>query len=533
MADLLFDLLTMSAARVPGKLVAKDQNNGRITYSELHKSAQELGRKILSVVGDGHAPIAIFLSKEVNILEAIFGVAAVGRPLLIINRVLSPSQIHHIVEDASCQLFITSREFLASHPLDFEKMGIQACMFLGEKEAVGAWPTGGGEDAKISWFDSRLADTYQLKTPLRIPEDDAMLIYTSGSTGRQKGIVVTHKNLIDGAKIVSGYLGLRDTDIIAGVLPFNFDAGFNQLLSAIYLGATIILIDNQMPNHLFEVLENESVTFITGVPPVWASLLNPRLSDQGKGRDLSHVRLLANTGGKVPKEHLRKIRQVFVNANVCLMYGLTEAFRSTYLPPNLVDKKEGSVGVAVPEVEVSVIDKDGKECTPGEVGEIIHRGAFVSKGYLNDPEKTMMVFGPNPLRGANGYLEKTVFSGDLGYKDDDGYLYIVGRKDAQFKIGGYRLNVSEVEQLLGESPDIVEVIAIPFVRDSEQKLAVFLVHENDDPEESVVKARLRQLLPSYMMPEEVRIVSRMPLGPTGKIDREKLKRSLSKDLEFE
>ena len=530
MATLLFDLLTASASKVPDKVLAKDEKSNEITYSGLVKKVNALLPKILTVVQGNSAPVAIILPKSIRMLEAIFTVSAAGRPILIVSRNLMPSQIQHIVKDAECQLLISNREVLAQCSVELTDIGVKHCMVLDEiDESVSFLRISHRSEEKTVGIDFPKSDSIGEKVPLRIPEDDAMIIYTSGSTGQQKGIVISHRNIVDGARIVSDYLGLRGSDIIAGILPFNFDAGFNQLLVSCYLGATIILIENQMPNHVFSLIEKESISVITGVPPVWAGFFNPRLSTEGINHDLSSVRVLANTGGKVPSQHLKKMREVFVNSKVWLMYGLTEAFRSTFLPPHMIEEKKGSVGIAVPEVEVSVVSSNGIECVPGEVGEIVHRGAFVAKGYLNSPGKTEMVFRPNPLRGLNQYLDKVVFSGDLGYKDKDGYLYLVGRKDAQIKIGSQRLNVSEVEDLISESPAIAEAVVVPFLVDDEQRLAAFLVPKEADVSDLALKVSLRKLLPSYMVPSEVIIVPRLPLGHTGKIDREALKRRLPAD----
>ena len=294
---------------------------------------------------------------------------------------------------------------------------------------------------------------------MRTGEDIASIIYTSGSTGLPKGIVITHRNLIEGARIVSHYLGITATERILGLLPFNFDYGLNQLISTLYKGCTIVLFKFFMPNSMLNILIDEKITGLPAIPTIWSAVFNPQSCKIDPDRQYPDLRYISNTGGKLPVPMVKKIRQLFPATKLFLMYGLTEAFRSTYLDPDEVDRRPDSIGKAIPNVRVEVINKNGKICEAGEVGELVHSGACVTKGYWNNPEMTARVFRPNPmLPKENQFLDRVVYSGDFVKKDREGFLYYIGRKDSMIKKEGYRISPTEVEELLMGHPDVFEAV---------------------------------------------------------------------------
>ena len=273
--------------------------------------------------------------------------------------------------------------------------------------------------------DSR-ADPSGLAPSRAITDDIATIIYTSGSTGLPKGIVITHRNLLDGIDSVSEYLGITEKDRLLGVLPLNFDYGLNQLTSAVKAGASIVLHHFFVPGPMLKLIAEERITGLAAIPTIWAAVFNPKLTKLDKilaEMDFSSLRYITNSGGKIPVPTVRRIRECFPSTDLFLMYGLTEAFRSTYLDPSEVDARPESMGKAIPGVQVEIVREDGTPCAAGETGELIHRGALIARGYWNNPSKTAEVYRPNPLLPKeNRFLETAVYSGDLVRKDEDGFV---------------------------------------------------------------------------------------------------------------
>src|SRR5439155_934265 len=264
----------------------------------------------------------------------------------------------------------------------------------------------------------------------RVGSDVAQIIYTSGSTGLPKGVAVSHANLLAGAHAVVSYLGITPDDRVASLLPFSFVYGMSQLLCAA-AAATLVVERSPLPQQILETVRARKVTVLAAVPPLWLRLLNVPAFREAPLPDL---RVMTNAGGRLPTEAVRALRRAQPAARLYLMYGLTEALRSTYLPPEEVDRRPDSIGRAIPGAAVYVLREDGTAATPGEVGELVQRGPTVTLGYWKDPELTAQVYRPNPLRppGAPD-TERVVFSGDLVRSDADGFLYFVSRKDRIIK----------------------------------------------------------------------------------------------------
>ena len=271
----------------------------------------------------------------------------------------------------------------------------------------------------------------------------AAILYTSGSTGLPKGVVLTHRNLIVGAESVSHYIGNTADDVILSVLPLSFDAGFSQLTTAFNVGAHVVLMNYLMAGDVVRLCERHGVTGLTCVPPLWIQIAQQTWPEEVGGR----LRYFANTGGRMPKTTLDKLRALFPKARPYLMYGLTEAFRSTYLDPSEVDRRPDSIGKAIPNAEILVVRPDGTLCDPGEEGELVHRGPLVALGYWDDPERTAERFRPAPGHDAPWRApEMAVWSGDTVVRDEEGFLYFVGRADEMIKTSGYRVSPTEVEE---------------------------------------------------------------------------------------
>ena len=255
---------------------------------------------------------------------------------------------------------------------------------------------------------------------------------------------------------VTSYLGITENDRIASLLPFSFDYGFNQLLCSVGTGATLVVETSPIPQRIVETIRSRRITVLPAVPPLWLQLLSV---EAFRSERLEALRMMTNTGGRLPAEAVRKLRRAQPHADLVLMYGLTEAFRSSYLSPEKVDRKPNSIGRAIPGAELLVLREDLTPCRPGEVGQLVHRGPTVTLGYWDDPEATDKVFRPNPLRPAGAPdSERVAFSGDLVYRDEEGDLFFVSRPDGMIKTLGYRVSPDEVVEVLYASGEIVEAV---------------------------------------------------------------------------
>jgi acyl-CoA ligase (AMP-forming) (exosortase A-associated) len=332
---------------------------------------------------------------------------------------------------------------------------------------------------------------------------------------------------VAGAKSVASYLGNHAGDSLLAALPLSFDAGFSQLTTAFHVGARVVLLNYLMPRDVLRALERERITGLTAVPPLYIQLTGlewPSSID-------SHLRYFANTGGRMPRETLNALRSRVPAARPFLMYGLTEAFRSTYLPPEEVDRRPDSIGRAIPNAEILVLREDGSECAPDEPGELVHRGALVGMGYWGDAEKTAERYKPLPT-GVGGreagfqIPELAVFSGDTVRRDAEGFLYFIGRRDEMMKTSGYRVSPTEVEEVLYSTRLVGECVAFGVDHTTLGQAIQVIATAPDGTADVDVVALLtecRQRMPAYMVPAGIEAMAGpLPRNPNGKIERKAL-----------
>ena len=343
------------------------------------------------------------------------------------------------------------------------------------------------------------------------PEELAALLYTSGSTGQPKGVMLSHANLWLGAVSVARYLGMAEDDVTLAVLPLSFDYGQNQLLSTWYAGGSVVPLDYLTPRDVIKACARRGVTTLAAVPPLWVQLVEQEWPPDA----VAPLRRLTNSGGALTVDLVRKLRSIFQQAKLFPMYGLTEAFRSTYLDPALVDSHPTSMGKPIPLAEILVVGDDGEIAAPGEEGELVHCGPLVAKGYWHDPARTAERFRPAPP--SSRYGGTAVWSGDRVRRDEEGLLYFVGRRDAMIKSAGNRISPQEIEEAALATGLVSEAIALG-VPDERLGQAIHLIVRGNGDEEAL-RAALRRDLPNFMQPREVRWVERMPLNANGKIDR--------------
>ena len=353
-----------------------------------------------------------------------------------------------------------------------------------------------------------------------IDTDMTAILYTSGSTGKPKGVVLSHRNMVAGAKSVAAYLGNHADDTLLAALPLSFDAGFSQLTTAFHSGARVVLINYLLPKDVINALVRERVTGLTAVPPLYIQLSHLDWPDSIN----DHLRYFANTGGRMPLETLTLLRRKVPGARPYLMYGLTEAFRSTYLPPEEVDRRPDSIGKAIPNAEILVLREDGAPCAPDEPGELVHRGALVAMGYWNDPEKTAERFKTLPGRESGLVLpEFAVFSGDTVRMDADGFLYFIGRRDEMIKTSGYRVSPTEVEEALYGSQLVGEVAAfgVPHPVLGQVIVVVATPKSTAALDVATLLAACRDRLPAYMVPARIESTSGPAPAKSERQDRSK------------
>lgn len=450
--------------------------------------------------------MAIWLDKSWEETASIFGVSMADAVFVPVNALLKPLQVMHILGDCGVRVLITTRARWAQ--LADVRGGLPALrpLFTDGEEAL-------------------YAATRPFSPPERcIGEDLAAILYTSGSTGRPKGVMLSHRNLLAGSRIVSTYLGIRHEERILSVLPFSFDYGLNQLITAVEHGATVVLLTFRFGDQIVRALADEQCTALAGVPTVWAVLTGAAPSLPRT--PLPHLRYLTNSGGAVPSETVKKIRALLPHVDLVLMYGLTEAFRSTFLPAHEVDRRPTSMGKAIPETEVFVYNPEtGKRCVAGEQGILLHRGPTVSLGYWNRPEESAHALRRNPLYGEHEGADTVCWSGDLVTMDEDGFLYFVGRDDAMIKSGGYRISPTEVEEVLMATRALAQaaVVGVPDSTLGERVHAIVVAAPDAAADRDGLLAHAVKQLPAHMVPRDVEYVAELPRSPNGKVDYKRLK----------
>jgi acyl-CoA synthetase (AMP-forming)/AMP-acid ligase II len=360
---------------------------------------------------------------------------------------------------------------------------------------------------------------------ISISNDLAAILYTSGSTGKPKGAMLTHAQIMAGSSIVSTYLGITNKDRILAVLPFSFDAGLNQLMTAFQQGGTLVILQFTFSREIVQTMATEHITGVGGVPTLW-TLLAQTHSNLHK-TPLPQLRYITNTGGAMPQTVLASLRNALPTTQIFLMYGLTEAFRSTYLPPKELERRPTSIGKAIPNTEILVVNENGRSCQPGEVGELVHRGPTVFLGYWGQPELTKNVLRPHPfLPPELGEADKVCYSGDLVKTDEDGFLYYVGRRDTMIKSSGYRISPTEVEEALFQSGEIrgAAVIGVPDDVLGQHVKAFVVAKDNATRDANRLIAFCAEQIPRYMIPKQVEYLDELPKTTSGKVDYPALRR---------
>ena len=506
--------LPLHAAERAGEADALLYRDERLSYDELAQGIRRCAAALLGLGLGRSARVAVYMEKRPETVVAMFGAAAAGGVFVPVNPLLKPDQVAYILRDCNVQILVTTVERLnLLAPLLKGCPDLRTTLVLGEGQMPAAPST-------VRWDDA-LGAAAEAAPHRVIDADMAAILYTSGSTGKPKGVVLSHRNMVAGAKSVAQYLENRPQDRILSALPLSFDAGFSQLSTAFHAGASVALINYLLPRDVLTAIERYAITGLTAVPPLWI-----QLAQLGWSRARTSLRYIANTGGRMPKATLDQLRAALPQTLVYLMYGLTESFRSTYLPPSELDRRPDSIGKAIPNAEVLVVREDGTLCDANEPGELVHRGALVSLGYWNDPATTAERFKPAPGQPSRLVMpEIAVWSGDTVRRDEEGFLYFISRRDEMIKTSGYRVSPTEVEEAVYGTGLVGEVAALgiehPVLGQAIVLVATAPADSVLDP--AAVISKCRERLPAFMVP--ARIVERkgsLPRNPNGKIDRKLL-----------
>lgn len=485
-------------AKKYSKKVAVIGDNKKLTYEDLFAYATHLSRELVKRGVRCGDRVTVYLDKTPEAVVACYAIWLAGGILVPAHEDLHERQLSYILQHSESKVLVSNARKLARFDIK-----VPSYALVVDYSLPVLLPRGPDLDVKYS-----------------VPDEPAAILYTSGSTGWPKGILISHSNLIAGARIVSNYLDIREDERIISIPPFSFDYGLNQLLTSVRMGATLVLQKSHLPADICRTLEKKSITGMAAVPPLWLQLLGDNSPFSQK--KFPAIRYITNTGGVFPAKAVEEYRRLLPHVRIYLMYGLSEAFRSTYLPPEEIDRRPNSIGKAIPETTISVID-DGRECDVGEIGELVHRGPTVALGYWRDSEATARVFRPFPP-STPAPLEVAVYSGDYVKRDSEGFLYFVGRRDTMIKTQGVRVSPDEVEELVLASGLVREAAAL--AEPDTVAGAVIAVHLVPKDPTTFSKSSLlgfcRREMPRHMIPKVLYLHRDLPKTGSGKIDRKSL-----------
>ena len=516
-------LLKKAYEITPNKVFIKENKNF-ITYSEMYAYVKKISKYLNELEIKKGSRVAIYSNKHINQVTAVLSILSTDYIMVPISNLLKLEQVEYILNDCDIKCIITD---------DAKIQVLEDINYFGKIISMDK------SENTIS-FPEIIEKYGDSESKFNISSNNnAAIIYSSGSTGFPKGIVASHKNLFDGARTISSYLELDKNDIISGILSFNFDYGLNQIYCTLYKTATLALHNYLLPNNFYTHLINDKVTILPLMPVFLSRIFDEKMIKKLNKGSLSNVRLICSSGGKVTSVMIKNIKNNFINSSFYSMYGLTEAFRSSFLSPEQIDARPTSIGKAIPDVELYVIDEEGNECNPNEIGELIHRGGCVGKGYWNRPEDTKERFKSirilEKVIDLEGQLvdEIVVCSGDYVYKDEEGYIYFISRKDEMIKSSGYRISPYEIENSVYTHVEDIKECAIFSIEDEDIGQKIVMAYTSDlILENSDIQLELKKYLPNYMIPTVIYKLDKMPVTSAnqGKINKKVIKQTFLNSL---
>ncbi|MFN0197918.1 MAG: class I adenylate-forming enzyme family protein [Planctomycetaceae bacterium] len=510
----LESFLEHSAGRLPDK-IALICGERRWTYSEIEAAANRLAHALLAEGVKRGDRVAIYLDNCYEAVVSIFGVLKAGAVFMPVNPSTKADKLAYLLNNSRGRVLIAPARQVANLETALgQTADLKTVIVVGNIADQGA----AVPQRIIGWneLQQQFSDRSTIPEKESINIDLAALIYTSGSTGNAKGVMLTHLNMVSAATSITTYLENREDDIILNVLPISFDYGLYQLLMAFKIGGTLVLEKSfTYPHAVLQKVVAERVTGFPIVPTISAILLQLDLTKY----DFSRLRYLTNTAAALPTEHIHQLRRQLPHVRLFSMYGLTECKRVSYLPVDQLDRRPGSVGIAIPFTEVYVVNDRGEKAAPNEVGELVVRGAHVMKGYWDDPVRTAERLKPGPLP-----CEMVLYTGDLFRQDEEGYLYFVGRKDDIIKSRGEKVSPREIENVLYAHPEIAEaaVIGVPDAILGQAIHAIVTLKKGATLTEKEALNYCKKYLEDFMIPQKVVFRDDLPKSPNGKIDKKQL-----------
>jgi len=484
--------LLESAVMESADQTALVENEKSLSYAELYKKVNQVANYFSQIDLPNGARIGIYSNKSTEQIIAILALLSTKYVIVPITRFLKPEQVEYIVKDCDIQCIITDKSKIdAVERMDFEGRVVTF-------EPI--------RDELVSFVDIYKCFNSIYDSDIN-SQDNAIVTYSFGSDGSQKGIIISHRNLVDSARIVSSYLGLESSDVISGVLTFNLDYGLNQIFCSIYAKATLAVHKFILPSDFFTHLIRDKVTVLAIMPVHISKMFDEDIHKLPIASQLDSVRIITSSGGNITQRMVTQLDGYFDRAQFYSMHGLTEAFRSTYLDPAQIHHRPTSIGKPIPEVEIYIVDERGKECAEGEVGELIHRGACIYKGYWNSSEETEKRFKSISILekvidlDSSQLNEIVVSSGDLVYRDSEGYIYLVDRVDDMIKTDGYRVSPKEIEEIVYRNFPQIEQCVVFGVEDAqiEERIVLLYTAEQKIPQNELL-FELKKHLAVYMVP---------------------------------
>ena len=502
---LLHDHLWAAAATAPDK-IALVCGDHRVSYRDLASRATAFAATLVELGVTRGDRVVVFGDNTVETVIAFWGTLAANAVVSIVNPLTKTDKLAYLLNDCRARVLVSDAHLQRVFaPALAQTPHVAAVIASGE---VGELPI-----RHVRWRDA-IAAPGGLPRRACIDIDLASIIYTSGSTGEPKGVMLTHRNMLTACASISEYLRIASDEVILGVLPLAFDYGLYQMIMAFAAGARLVLERSfAFPPQVLKKVVDEKVTGFPGVPTIFAVLAGMTTLGQ---YDFSALRYVTNTAAALPVKHITMLRTLFPAARIYSMYGLTECKRCTYLPPEDIDRKPESVGIAIPNTELWLVDEQDQRLGPNQVGQLVIRGATVMKGYWEKPEATAKKLRPGPLPG-----EQVLYTGDLCRLDDEGYLYFVGRMDDIIKSRGEKVAPKEVEAAIVNIAGVREaaVIGIPDELLGQAVKAFVVLDPGVTLDAKAIQHGCQATLENFMVPKVIEIVSELPRTTTGKIKK--------------
>jgi len=514
---LLGEALMLSAKNNPAKtaLIIKGEE---YSYARLQEDSEKLARHLVASGIQRGDRVAIFMNNSWPIAVSIYAITLAGAVFVIINPQTKADKLAFILADSGAKILIAEiflkNEFL---PAAENAPAVKEIIFTGKSSQNSTSP-----NCELLSFESVLLNSdSSVSLPLIIPNDLAAIIYTTGSTGFPKGVMMTHQAMVFASWSLIQYLRLSDDDRILLVLPLAFDYGLYQLLMSVTVGSTLIVEQSFIfTASVYKQIEKYQPTVFPGVPTIFAMMI---AGNKKNKISFESIKKITNTAAALPAEYIPELKQIFPNALIFKMYGLTECKRVCYLEPELIDIKPTSVGKAIPGTEIFLLSPEGSPVPAGEPGILHIRGPHVMAGYWKNETQTTKMLKPSHIPG-----ERVLCSHDWFKMDEDGFLYFQGRNDDIIKTRGEKVSPVEIENVIYKITGVKEtaVIGIPDEILGESILAFITVHNSVILTEKEIQKECSHNLESFMIPQKIIFVDEMPKNANGKIDKLKLRKGI-------